>query len=421
MRSRQRFWGIPGSSLVITVILSLVIGLLCAAFVLGSYLLLLQRTVSNVEDALSRDMESSIDLVLEDDLPAGASERKAIDLFGTGNDSAYIREEIWGVYGVATVKIALSGHTKDRSFFTGALLPDTLDGCLFLSEHQRPLTLVGHTLLTGKAYLPKAGVKPGYIDQRGYAYTTLVNGDMERSGSALPVVDEELLRKYVALQARDTTRKTGDPVPVELMQSFSDTVRLLKEHGMLEMSGVRLSGHVLVASDSLIVVDADTRLDNIVLTAPVIRFKAGFAGRVQAFGCDSVVAESGCRFVYPSILAVVKKAGSVYQTRLVLADSCVLEGMVLAFCDSTDQDMEYTEVGNGARIRGVLYTNGYLVLHGSVEGATLADNFLYKDQSVILENFLVDVQLNRAALPVSFAAPVLFKGRKRNRVVQWVN
>ena len=99
----------------------------------------------------------------------------------------------------------------------------------------------------------------------------------------------------------------------------------------------------------------------------------------------------------------------------------MLEGMVLAFCDSTDQDMEYTEVGNGARIRGVLYTNGYLVLRGSVEGATLADNFLYLGPSVILENVLVDAQLNRAALPVSFAGPVLFKGRKRNRVVQWVN
>ena len=80
-------------------ILSLVIGLICAAFVLGSYLLL-AGTASNMEDALRRDMESSIDLVLEDDLRAGASEQKPIDLFGIGSDSAYIREEIWGVYGV---------------------------------------------------------------------------------------------------------------------------------------------------------------------------------------------------------------------------------------------------------------------------------------------------------------------------------
>src|ERR1700722_83385 len=255
MTSRRRFWRIQGSSLVITVILSLVIGLLCGAFVLGSYLLLLQRTAANIDDALSRDIESSIDLVLEDDLTTGGPENKAIDLFGIGNDSAYIREEIWGVYGVATVKIALGGHRKDRSFFTGALLPDTLDGCLFLAEHQRPLTLIGNTLLTGKAYLPKAGVKPGYIDQRGYAYTTLVNGDVERSGNALPAVDEGLIRRYLLLQARDTSRKTGDPVPAELTQSFADTVKLLKEHGVLEMSGVHLSGHVLVASDSLIVVD----------------------------------------------------------------------------------------------------------------------------------------------------------------------
>ena len=183
-----------------------------------------------------------------------------------------------------------------QEFFYGSAVDGHAGWLSFLSEHQRPLTLVGNTLLTGKAYLPKAGVKPGYIDQRGYAYTTLVNGDVERSGNALPAVDEGILRRYLALQAADTSRKTGDPVPAELTQSFADTVRLLKEHGVLEMSGVHLSGHVLVASDSLIVVDADTRLDNIVLTAPVIRFKG-----VSREGCR----HSDATALLPRVVAVL--------------------------------------------------------------------------------------------------------------------
>ena len=412
---------VAANSLLITVVFSLVIGLISAAFVLEAYMLLLEKSGADMDVLLSRNMESSVDLVLEDGLPAGQSQQKALDLFGAGSDSVYIQEERWGVYEVACVKVAASMRMKQKNFFVGSLLPDSLDACLYLAEHQRPLSIVGNTLLTGDAYLPKSGVKPGYIEQRGYAYTTLVNGNIERSAGALPALDNGLLQHFGDLRPPDSAMKARDLIPTVMRQSFTDTVKVIQGHGVLELSGDSLSGHIHIVCDSLIVVDADAHLDNIVLTAPAIRFKTGFAGRVQAFGSDSVVAEDNCTFAYPSSLVLLKKTKVTYQPRLILGDNCLLEGVALAYCDSTDQVKNYAEIGTGSTVKGILYANGYLMMKGTVQGVTLVDYFLYRGASIIYENYLVDAQLDRADLDIHFAGPVLFTGRQRKRVLQWVN
>jgi hypothetical protein len=81
----------------------------------------------------------------------------------------------------------------------------------------------------------------------------------------------------------------------------------------------------------------------------------------------------------------------------------------------------YTEIGAGVLIQGILYADGYLLLKGKVYGATLADYFLYRSPAIVYDNYLVDAQLDRAALPSYFAGPVLFGDRKKNRILQWVN
>jgi hypothetical protein len=411
---------IPASSLMITVVLSLVIGLICAAFIRLAYVQALERTDADMEDKLSRNLESAIDIVMEDDPPAGQPLQKSLDLFGQGSDSTYIREEKWGVYDAAYIRVVAGRRMKQKGLFVGSLLPDTLDGCLYLAEHREVLSVVGNTLLTGNAYLPKAGVRPAYVNQRGYAYTTLVNGNIERSAGRLPAIDSQLLRHYIDLQAEDTAMKRSDPVPDTAMQSFGDTIQLIRAHGVAELSGTSLSGHILVVSDSLILVDGNARLDNIVLTAPVIRFRSGFSGRVQAIVSDSIIAESGCQFGYPSSIALYKKKESSFQPRLILGENCLLNGAVVAFCDSADKYQVYTEIDAGTQIRGILYANGYLVFKGTVKGLTLTDYFLYKGSSIVFDNFLVDAELNRSKLDTSFAGPVVFTGRKRNRVIQWV-
>lgn len=407
------------SSLLITVILALVIGLTCGLLILLAYYQLRMRTDLQIEEKLRRNISSSISMVLEDNLNPGFAQQKMLDLFGQGEDSVIVREEAWGVYQAASVEARTAGRSRRKDFFFGSLLPASMDGCLYLAEHQRSLSLVGSTRLTGKAYLPKGGIKPGYIDQRGYDHTDLVDGSTEKSGDSLPALNTSSIEYYSKLPVMDTLK--GDVVPLKLERSFSDSVQTIWARGAVELSGVELDGHILIVSDSLIEVDAACRLENVLLSAPVVRFRSGFAGRVQAFASDSVVAEDNCRFFYPSALVLVKKDGDTRQPRLVLGSNSLLEGLALAWCAASDKGKTFAEVKTGATIRGVLYVNGYLSLRGNVSGPTLTDYFIYKGPAVIYENYLVDASLNRGELAGWYAGPAIFNAKKKNRVLQWVN
>jgi hypothetical protein len=375
------------------------------------------------EEKLRRNMRSCISLVLESRTAAPPSvQQQSVDLFGEGGDSAYIREEAWGVYTVAAVSVKDGAHAMEKSFFVGSVLPDGLDGCLYLAEHQRSLSLVGSTLLRGKAYLPKGGVKPGYIDQRGYDRTELVDGPTDKSQGSLPAIDAGSIRYYSQLSVRDSTKASADSlVPASLELSFRDSLRTIRGHGAMTLSGVRLSGHILVVSDSLIDIAADASLDNVVLAAPVIRFRSGFSGRVQAFGTDSVVTGDNCSLLYPSALVLSKKTGSTGQPRLVVGRNSRIGGLVLSTCPPGDKSLTFAELATGSTIEGVLYVNGYLSLKGNVTGTTLTDYFIYRSPAVIYENYLADVVLDRGLLPGWYAGPVIFNGKKNNRVLQWVN
>jgi hypothetical protein len=323
---------------------------------------------------------------------------------------------------VAAVGVKDGAHSLEKNFFFGSLLPAGLDGCLYLAEHQRSLSLVGSTLLKGKAYLPKGGIKPGYIDQRGYDRTDLVDGPTETSQASLPPVDTGLVKYYAQLSEKDPAKASADSlVPPSLDLSFRDSLRAIRGHGTVTLSGIRLNGHIIIVSDSLIDIAADTRLENLVLVAPVIRFRSGFSGRVQAFGTDSIVTEDNCSLLYPSALVLSKKTGATGQPRLVLGRNSLVEGLVLSTCPANDKSMTFAEIKAGSTIRGVLYVNGYLSLKGHVSGTTLTDYFIHKSPAVIYENYLADAVLDRGDLAGWYAGPVIFSGKKNNRVLQWVN
>lgn len=415
------FHRVSATSLLITVILALVIGLTCGLLILLAYNNLRLRTDLRAEEKLSRNWNSCLSLVLKDDPATGEIRHKALDLFGTGNDSVYITEETWGVYQVASIEVRDGNRSKVKSFFFGSLLPSGLDGCLYLAEHQRSLSIVGSTTLTGKAYLPKGGIKPGYIDQRGYDHTELVNGSIEKSGDSLPLLNTGLIQYFAQLPASDTSRRVGMAVPGNLESSFRDSLQTIWGHGAVVLSGNNLNGHILIVSDSLIDVNADARLENVLLSAPVIRFRSGFSGRVQAYVSDSVVTEDNCRFFYPSALVLAKRSGDTQQPRLVIGGNNILEGLALSWCQGSDKNKTFVEVGAGTTIQGILYVNGYLSLKGSVSGPTLTDYFIYKGPAVIYENYLVDASLDRSSLAGWYAGPVIFNSKRNNRILQWVN
>lgn len=417
---RKKRHKVAAGSLLITVVIALVLGLICSLLILSGYHELRIRTDRDIETSLNRNLQSAVNMVLAGHPQTGVPQSSAMDLYGKGNDSVIITEGIWGVYDFASVEARVEGRSRHRNLFFGPLPADSLDGCLYLAEHQRSLSLVGNTRLTGKAYLPKGGIKPGYINQRGYDHSDLVNGPIWQSTNTLPDVDIDRVRYYGDWLRRDSLAEQGQELPDTIEHSFTDAVQTIHRKGPITLSGVKYAGHIIIGSDSLIEVDSDVVLNGVLLIAPVVRFRRGFSGKVQAFGTDSIIVEEACHMRYPSALVIVKENKGKSQPRLVVGENSVVEGLVLTHADDASV-MTLMELRSGSLIRGIVYSNGFLSPEGGVYGTVLTDYFIYRSSVMVYENYLVDTWIDRRGLPDYFAGPSIFNSKKKNRVIQWVD
>jgi hypothetical protein len=372
----------------------------------------------NTEGRLEKNMRSATNLVMADTSLIIGQQETSLDLFDGSADSATIKKANWGMYSFATVTVKTTHQEKTKAFFFGQELGAPLDGCLYLADRKSALSLVGETLLDGDAYLPKAGVNPGFIDQRGFAYPVLIKGSIRTSADTLPAIDERLCS---LLENAGMARGEG-MLPDTLVRSFFDTAKVFHFPGAIRLLECRLDGHILVVSDSSIWVGANTSLNNIILVAPSIAFESGFSGTVQAIATDSIRAQDDCHFGYPSALVLCKRKDDKAQPTIMIGERSGLSGIVLTYCpDGNDLVGTYVELGKGGQVEGYMYTAGFLNLKGRVNGAVLTNHFITRFSSSILVNYLVDATIDRKGLSSHFIGPHLFDNPRQNKIIQWVN
>jgi hypothetical protein len=383
-----------------------------------------QRMASR-DKKLSINIRSAITLFLTDSTIIPEEGQRKIDLFNSGNDSVLFSKYHWGLYTAASIRAEYNGKTKTRTFFCGAGLSNTLDGCLFLADHNRPLAIGGDTRLSGKAYLPKSSVMAVYVDQRAYSSSTLVNGSIQNSTALLPEPDNRFiknLQNLAALCSLDIKKIYNVPyIPDSAEYSFLDSAYIIHEKGPVFLSNKILKGHLMIVSDSLIEVRNSSKLENIVLISPVIRFTKGFIGSVQAIATDSLIVENDCRLLYPSSAVILKNEKSPPQPQLSIGSDCTFAGLIYAFAKTDDLKKTYVHVGMGSSITGLIYANGYLNIQASVSGSVLTDYFIFKTPQSLFENQLIDVTIDRNHLPADFIFPDIYNINNTNRVMQWLN
>jgi hypothetical protein len=412
---------VPANSLLITVIISLVIGILCSLLILLAYNNLQTREMIVTQDKLERNLQSAINLTLADSTIAITPEINNIDLFGEGNDSATIKKETWGLLNVASVTVSINGKTKERHFFYGQSLADNaLSGCLYVAEHQEYLSIVGNTRLTGDAYLPRGGLRPAIIDQRGFGSSELIKGSIKISSDSLPALNASLLQYLSQLEA-GSTDNDNTSIPDSLDQSFGDSIFTIHQHGSLVLSSCTLKGHILIIADSMITVNSDANLQNVLLSAPVIKFEDGFSGSVQAIATDSIITKNNCRFLYPSAFCIIKKEDTHEQPGIYIGDSSLFEGAIITAAPFNDQYKTTAAIGKNTTIKGMLYISGFLSFNGAVNGIVLTDHFIYRSSASIYENYLVDGVIDRSALSTYFILPPVFNTKKVKQLIQWVD
>ena len=409
---------LKGNALFLTIVISLIIGIFCSLLLAILYSDLRYDKMVKTSNKLRRNLRSAIKVVLADTALAPEQQTKTIELFNEGKDTAVISTGSWGLFSVATVSVRTDNKERSRSFFFGQDGISPLDGCLYLSDKNTALALVGHARLTGNAYLPKEGLRPAYIDQRGYDLTVLIRGTISNSADTIPAIDQRLLDRLT----RSDKKTSMSVIPDSLDQSFSDTLMAIHRQGSIQLSSCHFKGHIIISSDSLISVNADADLENVILSAPTIAIRPGFSGIVQLIATDSIIVGDRCILSYPSCLVLCKTRESSFQPIIRIGEKCLLNGALVSHSPNRKDELRtYVEIGKGSILTGYVYVSGFLDLNGAVHGAVLADHFLARSGSNVLVNYLVDGEIDRPALSKHFTGPHIFPNAGENKVVQWVD
>lgn len=410
---------IRSASLYISLMISLLIVIVCATLLSISYVHRLFYLGIERKERLTQNFTAAITLLLNEAFKSDTSFK--LSLYEGLNDTVYLQKDHWGIYELAIISSRIGNDSLKKAFLLGFKSRDSLKA-LFLADEDRPLTITGKSLIRGTAYLPKSGIKVGYVEGRSYEGTTLVHGLKRTSTSTLKEPEPGLIsriRKFIAT-SKNTSVPIVFPVDTGLSNSFfENSLKYSCDGTSSNLSGKKISGHVIVSSDSVLVVDRSTSLNQVILIAAVVKIADHFKGNLQVFATDSIQVGKSVKLEYPSALILLKADTAKFQPRIIIGSQSIIEGQVFAWEKAKSLLQPVIFLAKDAKIIGEIYCKGYVAPEQGVEinGLVSTIRFMAKRSSSLYENYLIDVKVDRTQLSPYYLSPTLLRDSLTKRKI----
>ncbi|MFI5161254.1 MAG: hypothetical protein ACHQHN_08245 [Sphingobacteriales bacterium] len=414
---------LKASALYIVIIISLVIGVICAALIATAYFYKAQYQKKFRYDQLQNNLSSGINILMASE-DTTLADGETLSLFGTGADSVMIRRIPWGIYDVGIAMAFIQKDTLFKTFSIANTIDSSKWAALYVIDEDRPLSLSGKTSVNGDAFIPKAGVTTAYVDNKAYqGDQRLVTGHKYNSAKKLPQLDQKRLDQLNRRSPlNDSTLLKRDSV----RQSFLRPTRYVNFKKRVQTIGdIKLSGNIVLLSDTTITIDSTAHLSDILIFAKTIVVKEGFRGNAQLFATDSVSIQNNCRFDYPSCAGILrcKPASNKSQGRITLGQNTDFDGILFTY-EKTDNPLKPTiALGKHAKVTGQVYSQGIVELKDSteVDGSVFTSRFLYRNSFTLYENYLINTTLNSNALSQYYLTSELLPvSKKKKKILQWL-
>lgn len=396
---------------------SMVMASLCSIMLMLAYYHMHYSKSLAINTKLQRNITSAIQIGLATPEQLPLNEWVWLDLYEEGVDSVGVQRSLWGVYELLQVKAVQGTHHLSKSVILGNA-PEVNEPALYVADQDRSIKLAGNALIRGDAYLPKAGIKAGYIDRYGYNKPELVSGKSFRSEPVLPIDTKVYLASLKSLFA-ETGAMPIDSLTQELVVSFNvaDKALFHSTSPIRLGNGQVLVGKMVVRSDKQITVSPTARLDGLILLAPKIVFEQGFQGTVQAFATDTLLIEEKVFLSYPSAVGVLQKKGGALLT---VKPEASVEGVVFLLAKEKYDNMDLIWLQENTKVLGQVYGQGTVQHEGSIDGSLYAQKLYIKTHSSREEDYLYNGQINRERLPREYVGSAMLCGKGKRKIISWV-
>ncbi len=330
----------------------------------------------------------------------------------------------WGMFEKYTT-VSEFGKTRFvKTALVGGGVEDDFPA-LYLKDNNRPMVIAGKSKITGNAYLPKQGIRPGSIKGQFYQFTRPVYGNVKKSATTLPTINlalrnylKRLLVDEVSGFEQNTVRFSRN---LKHSNSFESPTQYIYGD-VLRLSGVDLRGNIVVKASQQIIVNKDSYLKDIVLVAPKIIIEDGFEGVLQAIATKKIRIGRNVLMDYPSAL-VVERGNKTNpkdhrEANINIDKGTVIKGIV-AYFENSEEGIYFPQiaVAENASVLGEIYCEKNLELKGDVIGNVTTDAFMAMENGSVYQNHLFNGAINADLLPKQYAGLLL---NKEKAVAKWL-
>lgn len=424
----MRSWKLSGGAMQLALFIVVVIALLLASFVIlvnthNRFNIQTDFVLETVEKA-----NEGITYALRNEI--AHNDTLIVDL----NDEEYktlkVYQDHWGLF----EKVISSSQVKSNRFkkvaLVGVAQPQANRTVLYVEDRNRPLVVVGNTKIQGVAHVPKQGVRTGNISGHSYYGNQLIYGATKTSRPELPKLLKQSYRHIENIQK--TLEKIGNGRFLDISKtqnhqnSFLSPVKLVYNKKTIHLRGESLTGHIVVQSTTKIIVDASTKLKDVILLAPVIEIKDYTKGTFQAFAIKELIVGKNCDLGYPSALVLIEDEtvqesqtnnGEKETPTMTVEGGTKIKG-TMVYLGKTKNYKAQVFIEENATVIGEVYCNRNLELLGTVNGSVFTSSFVANQSGSSYQNHLYNATISIEALPQEYVG-LPFENAQKS-VVKWL-
>lgn len=399
-------------------VISLIIAVICSSLIMLSFFNKIQIYNNNLYQKLKNNIDSGIDILTVTTDTNFARAGLYVDLYGQGTDSVYLKRNSWGVFEYVFAKASAKGFELKTSYLVGNdSNKNGNDYALYVSDLGRPISVCGNTKIVGNVYLPTQGIRREYSPVP-YSGKELFVGKEFKSDFKLPAIQSKHIQQIITWSKSNSQNHEIVTSKDSLYNSFENELLVMNIGHSTQIPYTFIKGNVLIVADSVINIRTNQYIEDAIIVARGINIAQDFKGMGQFYAFDSLVVGSNAKLSYPSVLGLIKLDYKTQKPFLKINENVQIGGLVFAHHQVVDMMGTYTKISKNAKIRGEVYSEGFLEINGSVYGSVSAFKLILNTSSSIYENYLLDAEIDFGKRHKQYVSSNLLKTNVRKKIAK---
>jgi hypothetical protein len=398
---------VNGGALYIAIMVGIIIGILLTMFILLAKFNQRSSTIYAQQSQLQYNLKSAVEIAKSEYFLESNNDKWFKNTYN--DDSIKVKRMYWGAYLLVNAQTKNRHHSLSSSGLYGQIMSS--DTGIVVAENGRSIGVSGSVNFKANCYLPKAGIKPAYIEGQSYLGSLQNPNYVKPSPKFINEMSKGFKDGIFGQQAglNFNSDSLVNFLPTKIKHSFSNKT-LVWEPNQKNISGYSLQNNIKIITQHDLVIDSTCHLNNVLIICKKVKFKEGFKGSVHVIASDSILCEKKCEFMFPSSFVLCSQdKGETALKCILLNEECVFYGGIVAFDKNEEDNKVFVKLNATSEVNGFIYSANYLHAEGKLNANVFCNTLLLKTPSAVYENHLLACEVDPGKVAYLMSIPMVFE------------